>query len=373
MVQVAEYFAGIGLARIGLEQAGHTVTWSNDISAKKHALFVGHFGEESEHEYHVGDLGAVALHDMPADIDLAWASFPCTDLSLAGGRGGLHHGASAAYWHFIKNLAQLGKRRPETVILENVTGFASSHAGKDIRTAISSMNGLGYSVDILCVDSRRFVPQSRPRLFIIGRKNPPPRDDSPSVLRPSWLDNLFADPTLKTHRARLPEAPPLLTSGFTALAERLTPMDARWWHETKVSAFLDSLSDVQLVKLEKLKELPERVFRTAYRRMRNGVPRWEIRSDDVAGCLRTASGGSSRQAVVQFEQGRVQVRWMTPREYAALMGAPDYAIAPELSDNDAYSGFGDAVCVPVVAWLARHCVPIANAHVVDIADLAQTA
>jgi DNA (cytosine-5)-methyltransferase 1 len=80
---------------------------------------------------------------------------------------------------------------------------------------------------------------------------------------------------------------------------------------------------------------------------------WEIRPDDVAGCLRTARGGSSKQAVVQAGHGQVRVRWMTPREYARLMGAPEYRL-DGLRRNQALFGFGDAVCVPVVTWLASH-------------------
>jgi DNA (cytosine-5)-methyltransferase 1 len=43
---------------------------------------------------------------------------------------------------------------------------------------------------------------------------------------------------------------------------------------------------------------------------------------------------------------------MTPREYARLQGAPEYRL-DAATDNQALFGFGDAVCVPVVAWIAR--------------------
>jgi DNA (cytosine-5)-methyltransferase 1 len=44
---------------------------------------------------------------------------------------------------------------------------------------------------------------------------------------------------------------------------------------------------------------------------------------------------------------------MTPLEYARLMGAGDYNLAGARI-NQALFGFGDAVAVPVVAWLAKH-------------------
>lgn len=94
-------------------------------------------------------------------------------------------------------------------------------------------------------------------------------------------------------------------------------------------------------------------YRTAYRRTRNGVAVWEVRPDDISGCLRTARGGSSKQAVVRLGNKRLQVRWMTPREYARLMGAGDYDLSAA-RNNQALFGFGDAVAVPAVSWLAEN-------------------
>jgi DNA (cytosine-5)-methyltransferase 1 len=44
---------------------------------------------------------------------------------------------------------------------------------------------------------------------------------------------------------------------------------------------------------------------------------------------------------------------MTPREYARLMGAPEYRLH-RIRESQALFGFGDAVCVPAVEWLARN-------------------
>lgn len=95
-------------------------------------------------------------------------------------------------------------------------------------------------------------------------------------------------------------------------------------------------------------------WRTAYRRTRAGKPVWEVRSDEIAGCLRTARGGSSRQALVEASPERVLVRWMTPRECARLQGAPEDFDLSAVTEVQSLYGLGDAVCVPAVAWLARH-------------------
>lgn len=349
----AEFFAGIGLAGLGLREAGIEVTWSNDIARGKYEMFERRFGVSDHHSYIVEDLGKLSPHQLPENIDVAWGSFPCTDLSVAGGRAGLHRGAaSSTFWHFIKAISKMNPR-PPIIALENVTAFATSNSGRDLVGAIKSLNGLGYSVDVLSVDARHFLPQSRPRLFLIGLIEPGESLPYSGSLRPAWLEHIFADRDLRTHQMGLPDIPGLLSDGLVDYVDALGESDSRWWSSERVARLVESLSELQFARMVQLRDGPGSTFRTAYRRMRAGVPRWEIRSDGLAGCLRTASGGSSKQALVILGDGRLKVRWMSPGEYARLMGAPNYPI-DGVSDNQAYSGFGDAVCVPVVEWLARN-------------------
>jgi DNA (cytosine-5)-methyltransferase 1 len=352
---VAEFFAGIGLVRLGLEHAGFDVVWSNDIEPAKREMYAGHFRDRAgSHTFVLGDIGDVSEADMPSNVALAWASFPCIDLSLAGWRRGLDGSHSSTFWHFTRILDEMGDRRPGVVTVENVVGLATSHDGEDLATAVRELNRLGYSVDVLAVDARRFVPQSRPRLFIVGAQDPPAADDVPdNALRPDWLQTPFGDPTLITHRAMLPEPPKPLTKGLASIVERMSPDDERWWDAARTAAFISSLSPVQSQRVEALRRGRALAYRTAYRRTRQGRAVWEVRPDDISGCLRTARGGSSKQAVLQAGGGGVRVRWMTPREYARLMGAGEYRL-DGIRRNQALFGFGDAVCVPAVAWLAEH-------------------
>lgn len=349
-----EFFAGIGLARIGLEAAGFRVAWANDFEPDKKAMYDSHFGHSEEHSFALGDIGDVAVADLPSDASLAWASSPCTDLSLAGGRAGLAGAQSGTFWHFIRLLKELEENRPPVVVLENVTGLATSHGGDDLAAAIRAFNDLGYSVDVLALDARRFVPQSRPRLFLVGAQNPPEDAADPrSELRPDWLQWVYGDASLRTHRAPLPAPPLPLTSGLSDLVEQMPGDDERWWDRERTEAFVSSLSSVQRARIAELRRTPGVKYRTAYRRTRNGVAVWEVRPDDISGCLRTARGGSSKQAVVRLGSRRLQVRWMTPVEYARLMGAGEYKLG-SARNNQALFGFGDAVAVPAVAWLGTH-------------------
>jgi DNA (cytosine-5)-methyltransferase 1 len=357
-----EFFAGIGLARLGLEAAGFRVVWSNDREPAKHRMYEAHFGRRAGHEYLVGDLSTVDAKRLPPGTALAWGSSPCTDLSLAGARAGIDGAESGAFWEYIRVLRDLGADRPRVAVLENVVGLATSCGGKDLAAAIRAFNLLGYSVDALTLDARRFVPQSRPRLFLVAALSPPPgRAGTGAELRPAWLRRILADPSLRTHQAPLPAPPPPLAAGLSCLVEELPHADATWWDEARTSAFTQSLTPIQRERVEQLRRAGGARYRTAYRRTRRGRAVWEVRPDDIAGCLRTARGGSSKQAIARLGDGELHIRWMTPREYAALMGARGYELSGARA-NQALFAFGDAVAAPVVEWLARHyLMPLATA------------
>lgn len=371
-IRAAEFFAGIGLARAGLEPAGFQVVWANDFEPAKKEMYEGNFG--TDHEFALGDVALVTSGQLPEDLEFAWASFPCTDLSLAGDRRGLAGQQSGTFFHFTRILHDLGEKKPRVIALENVNGLATSHGGDDIAALVRELNRLGYSVDIMSLDGRRFVPQSRPRIFIVGSLDVPVEDTRDvSTLRPEWLQGVFQDPTLKTHRAALPEPPAMKAVGLADIIETMSALDGRWWQEDRKSKFLESLSLVQRERLDAMKDSTQTTYRTAYRRTRGGVPVWEIRADEISGCLRTARGGSSKQAVVMAGKGKVAVRWMTPIEYARLMGAPDYKLT-NLRDNQILFGFGDAVVVPAVQWVAEnYLAPLIKGELNQVAHLESVA
>jgi len=353
---VAEFFAGVGLARVALENAGFSVVWANDYSAKKFAMYAGHFRDSAgSHTFELGDIGEVSGDQLPTGLAMAWASFPCTDLSLAGNGNGINEGESKTFWDFTKIIGEMGERAPGVVCLENVPGLATTNGGDDLRAAVRAMNDLGYSVDVLSLDARRFVPQSRERLFLVCVKSPLIEADTRrvSALRPESVQFVHREDGLRTHAALLPDPPPYLTTGLVDVIENMPDDDDRWWSEDRTVAALDSLSDVQAKRIALLKQRKRAAYRTGYRRTRKGVAVWEFREDDVSGCLRTARGGSSKQAVIKVCDGRVMMRWMTPLEYARLMGAGDYTLGT-VSAPQSIFGFGDAVCVPVVQWIAEN-------------------
>lgn len=351
-ITAAEFFAGIGLVRAGLEQAGIGVVWANDVAPKKQAVYASNFDAA---DYHLGDIRGVRGASLPR-VDIATASFPCVDLSLAGHRRGLDGEHSGLFFEFSRVLREMKERSPAVVMIENVTSFVSSRQGRDLRASIEDLNSLGYVCEVLTLDARWFVPQSRPRLFLIGSRErlAGVMSGGQGPLRPEAVVSFIrANRDLRLQELPVP-IPPQNGDRLRDVVERLDPEDERWWCTDRLDRFLESLSPSHRPRLESLRHDGTTLWRTAYRRTRKGVALWEIRSDDIAGCLRTARGGSSRQAVVEISPGGVRVRWMTPREYARLQGAPDEFDYSAVTDAQALFGFGDAVCVPLVAWLAQH-------------------
>lgn len=369
-LRAAEFFAGIGLVRAALERTGWRVVFANDIEPFKHAIYRANFDDR---DFVLGDVRAVRGSDVP-DIELATASFPCTDLSLAGARRGLDGDQSGMLWEFTRILGEMDQRRPIAVLLENVPAFGTSKGGADLAAAIDRLNHLGYDCSIALGDARHFVPQSRQRLFIVGTRALgalSPRNSQQGLpgfgtraapSQPAWLCRfVWAHPQLRLRVFDL-GTPELRSPTLAAVVERLPVADPRWWSNDRLARFVSSLSLRQATRLQTMRAGRTIAWATAYRRTRQRHATWEIRADQISGCLRTARGGSSRQALVEAGRGNVRVRWMTSREYARLQGAPDFTIPASVSENQALSGFGDAVTLPVIEWLSRHhLTPVVNA------------
>ncbi|HEX6961888.1 MAG TPA: DNA (cytosine-5-)-methyltransferase [Lacipirellula sp.] len=368
-----EFFAGIGLVYEALRRSGWRCVYANDIDAKKRQMYVGHYGDAAAEHYHQGDVWAVddVLARIPGRPFLATASFPCTDMSLAGKRRGLAGEQSGALFGFLQVIEQLGRQRPSMVLLENVPGFLTSHDGRDFATAIDELAALGYWVDSFIIDACWFVPQSRPRLFIVGYQSEllaPPvivRESEAELLNGAWRRSVASADRLRPARllAAMETIEPATgwatvdcgnpRSKSPKLIDVIDVDDSQaWWDEGEVARHSAMMFDRHRRQVEALCEQAGGPYvMTAFRRVREGQQRMEVRFDGVAGCLRTPRGGSAKQIAIVADRGNVRMRWMTPREYARLQGAGDFVL-PE-NTIQALFGFGDAVCVPVIEWIDR--------------------
>lgn len=359
-----EFFAGGGMARIGLGP-GWNCLFANDIDPVKAECYRTNF--HGAPELFVRDIAKITLADLPGEPDLAWASFPCQDLSLAGAGSGLKGKRSSVFWPYWSLMVGLcsERRAPRMIVLENVRGAITSHNGRDLASICEAMARAGYRFAPLVIDAQLFLPQSRPRLFIVAW-----RED---VVLPPYL--LAPGPSSAWHPASMslalgqlsacakerwtwlgPPQPKPLAAGLQSLIED-EPSGVEWRSPSETRRLLGMMTDVNREKVTLAMKDGRLKIGTIYKRTRPGPDgvkrqRAEVRFDGVAGCLRTPAGGSSRQIILAVKGQEVRSRLLSAREAARLMGLPDDYVLPKRY-NDAYKLAGDGVAVPVVAWLAR--------------------
>ncbi|MBS5373112.1 DNA (cytosine-5-)-methyltransferase [butyrate-producing bacterium] len=341
-----EFFAGSGLVGYGLKGMFAPI-WANDISVQKAAVYIANFGKE---HFLLNDIRNIHGAELPY-ANMSWASFPCQDLSLAGPLGGIHASRSGLVWEWLRVLDEMVEK-PKILVLENVTGLLSTNNGENYKVLHYSLVERNYRCGAIVINASHFVPQSRPRVFIIAVKNDCVIPNSLIGLGPCWLHNKAA----------------------TELGRQLP--DWIWWNTDKPPHCRQTIKDIveKNVPFDKddiLRLVPERhkeklnthetVYATGYRRTRHGEQRLELRCDGIAGCLRTPEGGSSKQYLVIKEAGATHARLLTVREAARLMGAPDTFKLPG-SYNDGYKAMGDAVAMPVAQFIGeRFLTKIAEA------------
>ncbi len=350
-----EFFAGGGMARLGLGPHW-ACAFANDFDPLKAATYRANFADAEAH-FQQGDVWKLDPAALPPRVDLAWASSPCQDFSLAGARAGLEGGRSSAFFGFWRLIEALGPDAPRAVVIENVSGLLTSHGGDDFTALCRALAGQGYSFGALEIDAARFVPQSRPRVFVIATRQPPP----PGLVG----DSPFHTRAVREAQARLPEdlaahwiwwRGEVPATRNTDLASLLEPdADVVWHDSVRTERLLSLMAPLHRARIEAAKVSGGRSVGAVFRRMRTvdgeKVQRAEARFDGLAGCLRTPRGGSSRQTLVVVDGERVRTRLISPREGARLMGLPDSYVLPTAATG-ALHVVGDGVVVPVVRWLA---------------------
>ena len=359
-----EFFAGGGMARAGLGDEWQCL-FANDFDPKKADAYRANWGDG---EMWCGDVADVRTSQLPGHADLVWASFPCQDLSLAGNGAGLHGARSGAFWPFwnvIDGLLEEG-RKPRAIVLENVCGLLNSHGGKDFAALCDTVGSAGYWIGAIVADAKEFLPQSRPRLVLIAfdiARPVPGRIQSPFAVDHWHPARLRQAQALLGQEVRArwlwfaPAVPAKRNIGLADLIE-VEPTDVRWHTASETTRLLAMMSPVNRAKVDLVAANKPFAVGAIYKRTRTErdckVQRAEVRFD-LAGCLRTPAGGSSRQQLLVIRDGLIRSRLISARETARLMGLRDAYLLPKRY-NEAYHLTGDGVAVPVVRHLVDELV-----------------
>ncbi len=350
-----DFFAGVGMVDLALAPEWDCI-WANDFDPKKAAIYRAN---HDPNRFLLGDIAKVNGADLPAGADLAWASFPCQDLSLAGWGRGMTAERSGTFWQFYRIMSELQRlgQRPPMIVLENVVGLLR---GADFTSLCEALASLNMQFGALVIDANRFVPQSRPRVFVVAVD----RDIDCREWTAKGPGEEWSPATLIDAHRKLSERVvrhwrwwklPTPTEPVVPVASLIEnePQGVRWNSDDETARLLHMMSPLHRQKIEQAVKNEGRSVGFLYKRTREGQQRAEVRFDGMAGCLRTPTGGSSRQTIMTVHDGTVRTRLISPREAARLMGVDESFNLPN-AYNDAYHAMGDGVAVPVVGWLSQH-------------------
>ncbi|RYC30159.1 DNA cytosine methyltransferase [Lichenibacterium minor] len=370
-----EFFAGGGMARAGLEGTWECL-FANDVDRMKADVYLRNWGSK---EFIAGDIAAVTIDQLPGRADLVWASFPCQDTSVAGvGRGlgqqaALLRTRSGAFWSMMDIVRRLDAddRAPRVLVLENVLGLLTVNGGSDFVATIKSLSENNYRSGAVVVDASLFLPQSRPRVFIIAVRKEDDAYEGVSSRNPilPWHPDPIQRARKHLSAANIEDwiwwdlgTAPQRQIALSQIIGR--ERDEIKWHSADETARLMAL--MSAINLDRLNDAGHRggtAIGSLYLRMRpaggRNEQRAEVSFNETFGCLRTPRGGGSRPRIVVVEGKTIKSRQIVAREAAELMGLPAQYMLPPIYDH-AFKVIGDGLAVPVVKFLRdrllRHLV-----------------
>lgn len=170
MIRFVDLFAGIGGIRLGFEQAMCDLNMpcecvlSSEIDVHAQETYCLNYGEKPR-----GDIYKISSY--PA-FDFLLAGFPCQPFSYAGKQKGFADTRGTLFFEVERLLSE---HQPKGFLLENVRGLTTHDGGRTLATIVAKLEGLGYGVQCLLLNSSDFqLPQNRVRIYIVGIKNQQP-------------------------------------------------------------------------------------------------------------------------------------------------------------------------------------------------------
>ncbi len=338
-----DLFAGIGGIRIGFESSGGRCVFTSEWNAFSQKTYRENFVDD--HDI-VGDIVKVNAGDIP-DHDVLLAGFPCQPFSIAGvskkNALGRPHGFECATQGtlFFDVARIIAEKRPAAFVLENVKNLRSHDKGNTFRVVMDVLQKeLGYQVQWRIIDGRRFVPQHRERILIVGFREETGFD----------FDNV-----------QLPavETAPRLRSILHAEDGSEADVDRGRY----IGA--DGKVDARYVLTPRLWQYLQD-YAAKHRAKGNGFGFGLVSGDAVARTLSARYYKDGSEVLVSRGDGE-RPRRLTPRECARLMGFPDTFRIP-VSDTQAYKQFGNSVVVPAISAVAQAMRP----HIVASRELVES-
>ena len=350
----ADLFAGIGGTRLGFERAGGRCVFTSEYDKFSCRTYAENFSNTADHTF-AGDITEVQATDVP-DHDVLLAGFPCQPFSIAGvskkqslGRahGFLDETQGTMFFDIARILAE---KRPTAFLLENVPNLLSHDKKRTFVKIWEVLRKLEYDIDVRVVSARRWVPQRRQRVLIVGfdrgRTGGQSAFDFGEEL-PEWRSGAH----LATQEQQLPL---FSTTGTKVMRDVLHPEDGSEDAEEPYTYGSDARVDSRYILSSHLWDYLQN-YAEKHRSAGNGFGYGTVGPNDTARTLSARYYKDGAEILVNRDPGEVPRR-LTPRECARLMGFPDTFKIP-VSDTQAYKQFGNSIVVPMVEAVARAMRP----------------
>ena len=327
MITFADFCAGIGGFRLGLEALGWECSYSCEIDSRCEKTYRANFNTQ----FDTKDIFKVETESLPY-FDVLCAGFPCQPFSIAGKRLGFSDPRGKIIFQLLKIISL---RRPPVVILENVANFVTYDKGAVFSFLGKHLSLDGYKVRHQILDSADFgVPQNRKRIFIVA------------VL--AEAENVLLNITKKRT-----EAVPF--RNFIARGDASIPISKKWEYYIDLYTGRISVEDIDF-SLPKTRVSLERVSKGTnledciFQMRSSGIRAYSVDAPLPTFAV-SNSGGGAMIPVYSSER-----RHLSLTEMKRIMGFPD-SFKFDVSRTDAIKQLANAVCPPVVTSLGRDLQP----------------
>lgn len=335
-----DLFAGIGGIRKGFESAGGKCVFTSEWDSFAQKTYLANYPHDDHAIF--GDITQIA--DPAAEIpdhDILLAGFPCQPFSIAGvskkNSLGLPHGFECTTQGtlFFDVQRIIAAKRPSAFLLENVKNLLSHDQGRTFKVILDVLsNQLGYDVTYKVIDGKRFVPQHRERLLIIGFK------------KDVGFKKFVGDDWENIPLPKLEDGPKLDAILHPQNGEEIDVDEQKYIDKNGKVQKKYTLTNNLWVYLQ--------AYAQKHKAAGNGFGFGMVGPKDTSRTLsaRYYKDGSE----ILIKRGRGNPRRLTPRECARLMGYPDNFNIP-VSDTRAYKQFGNSVVVPLIEFVANLMKP----------------
>lgn len=366
-----DLFAGVGMARMGMEQAGFKCVYTCEFDKhkrKEYEIIHGNIPEGC-------DIRDVRATDIPR-ADVWFFGAPCQDFSLAGLRKGLGGDRSSLVGEVFRLIEEKAEDKPEWLVYENVKGMLSSNNGYDFLSILLAMDGLGYDVEWQTLNSKDFgVPQNRERVYTIGHLR---KYDSKQILPITSTNGKDSNTKINVVGSTNPgrkiqqrkyiygddglmgcltatdyKEPKIVQIGRVESDKRENPSTYRVYDDQGLSPCLNTMQGGGREPHILVKSATKSGYEVA--RIGDGInfayPNSKLRRGRVGkGCAQTLDRSCNQGVFIQDGEEYV-IRKLTPKECMRLQGVPDEytdrLIQAGISDSQIYKAAGDGLSVPI--------------------------